>query len=277
MPELPEVHFVVTALNASIKDRRIEAAQLIRSRLAPDTDPQTFADELAGSSVNFVHRRGKNILVDLSNGRTLLTHLRMSGRFLLLPDEKPDPKFAHAVFYFDDGYRLVFDDQRHFGLMKVLKTSDVHASREIVKLAPEPLSDQFSPSYFRSTLLSSKRSIKETLLDQTKVCGLGNIYAAEALFLSGIDPRKRASSLSAKRSGQLHAMIRQVLQQAISIGAEFPVDPEDISGNSYGAGSETAWLVYDRESSPCHKCEKPITRITQGGRSSYFCRKCQRP
>lgn len=276
MPELPEVNFVSNALDKIIAGRKIIDARLIRARLAPDTDSSTFAAELSGATVRVVHRRGKHILIELNNDRTLLTHLRMSGRFLLLGEENEDPKFAHAVFYFEDGGRLVFDDQRHFGLMKILKTEQVSLAKEISKLAPEPFSDEFSTEYLRNKLKASKRSIKETLLDQTKICGLGNIYASEALFLSGIDPRKRSHRISGKRADILHEMIRRVLNEAISLGETITVVPENISGSIYGAGSESAWRVYDREDRPCPGCKHPIARITQAGRSSYFCRRCQR-
>ena len=106
----------------------------------------------------------------------------MSGRFLLLPADRENPKFAHAVFYFSDENRLVFSDQRHFGFMKIVETAHLNEAKEIKKLAPEPFSDEFNRKYFREILKTSKKSLKEFLLDQTKVTGLGNIYAAEAML-----------------------------------------------------------------------------------------------
>src|SRR5688572_7743894 len=187
MPELPEVEIVARSLHSIVSGRTIASASLLRPRLAPDTTPRKFSNHLKDASINFVHRRGKHVLFDLNNGRTLITHLRMSGKFMLLDDEAVDPKFTHAVLYFDAS-RLVFQDQRHFGLMKIVKTSDLHESKEIKKLAPEPLGDAFTNDYLRGVLKSSRRSLKEVLLDQTKVCGLGNIYASESMFLSGASP-----------------------------------------------------------------------------------------
>ena len=175
MPELPEVEHVSRSLNTLVKGRRIASAHLLRERLAPDTTPVQFAEKLGSSAINFIHRRGKHILFDLSNERTLIVHLRMSGRFSLLSAETENPKFTHAVLQFGDNTRLVFDDQRHFGLMKIVDTQVLHESKELAKLAPEPFADDFSLSYLKATLRSSKRSLKELLLDQTKVCGLGNI------------------------------------------------------------------------------------------------------
>ena len=276
MPELPEVEIVARALNTVASGRRIESATLVRERLAPETPPRQFSKLLRGASVNFVHRRGKHVLFDLDNGRTLITHLRMSGKFMLLEAELPDPKFTHAVFHVGDDQRLVFQDQRHFGLMKIVKTIELHQAREISKLAPEPLTDDFTYDYLRSTLQRSNRSLKEVLLDQTKVCGLGNIYASEALFLARANPAIRASKLSKPKTALLFETIRQVLSEAVELGSTMPVVPADIGGSIYGNGSEWEWRVYDREAEPCIACDAPITRIVQGGRSTYFCRKCQR-
>jgi len=276
MPELPEVEIVARSLNAIISAREIVASELLRPRLAPDTSPKRFSKYLGGARINFVHRRGKHILFDLDNGRTLITHLRMSGKFMLLIDATLNPKFTHAVFYFADGDRLVFQDQRHFGLMKIVKTRHLNEAKEIKKLAPEPLSDEFSYEYLRSTLRTSKRSLKEFLLDQTKVCGLGNIYASEAMFLSRADPRISAHRLSKPKTAALFENIRLVLSEAIDLGTSMPIVPDDIGGSIYGNGSEWEWRVYDREREPCVNCKAPITRIVQGGRSTYFCRECQR-
>src|SRR5215204_3917633 len=276
MPELPEVEIVTRSLNKIVSNRRIVSAQLLRARLAPDTTPKKFARQLAGSSPNFVHRRGKHVLFDLDNARTLITHLRMSGKFMLLDADTLDPKFTHAVLYFDDGTRLVFQDQRHFGLMKIVDTAKLNEANEIKKLAPEPMTDAFSYEYLRATLQTSKRSLKEVLLDQTKVCGLGNIYAAEAMFLSRVNPRTIANKLSKPKTGALFDNIRLVLSEAVELGSTMPVVPHDIGGSIYGNGSDWEWRVYDREEQPCINCSSLIVRIVQGGRSTYFCRKCQR-
>jgi formamidopyrimidine-DNA glycosylase len=276
MPELPEVEVVARSLNAVVSNRRIVSSELLRPRLAPDTTPDIFSKNLDDASFNFVHRRGKHVLFDLDNGRTLITHLRMSGKFMLLTSQIPDPKFTHAVFHFSDGSRLVFQDQRHFGLMKIVVTDRLNEANEIGKLAPEPLTDEFTVEYLRFTLKSSKRSLKEVLLDQTKVCGLGNIYAAEAMFLARANPRTAACKLSKPKTAALFESIRRVLSEAVELGTTMPIIPEDIGGSIYGNGSDWEWLVYDRESQPCVNCYQPILRIVQAGRSTYLCRKCQR-
>lgn len=276
MPELPEVEIVARSLSGIVCGKSIVSADLLRPRLAPDITPRRFKNKLAGSSINSVHRRGKHILFDLDNARTLITHLRMSGKFMLLGPDHADPKFTHAILHFSDGTRLVFQDQRHFGLMKIVETAKLSLAREISKLAPEPLGDEFSVEYLRSTLKSSRRTLKEVLLDQTKVCGLGNIYASEAMFLSRANPRTRAFKLSKPKTEQLFTNIRLVLSEAIELGTTLPVVAENIGGSIYGNGSEWEWRVYDRENQPCITCREPIRRIVQGGRSTYYCRTCQR-
>ncbi|MGI8811628.1 MAG: bifunctional DNA-formamidopyrimidine glycosylase/DNA-(apurinic or apyrimidinic site) lyase [Pyrinomonadaceae bacterium] len=276
MPELPEVELVVRALDALISGRQIMSAELFRQRLAPEVTAADFAIMLSYASIRKIARRGKHILFDLDNDRTLIVHLRMSGRFLHLGPDDPNPKFTHAEFHFSDGSRLVFDDQRHFGLMKVVDTAALTGAKELSKLAPEPFSDEFSPESFFASLRSSRRPLKEFLLDQTKVCGLGNIYAAEAMFLAGIHPAKTASLLSRKRSDRLFQTIRDVLIEAIEAGSALNTDPQNSQIGYYSGEYESYWRVYGREDLPCLVCENPIMRFRQAGRSSFYCPSCQK-
>ncbi len=276
MPELPEVELVAQSLNKLVSGRQVVAAELLRERLAPAHSPADFAEKLKNARINFVHRRGKHILFDLDNGNTLIAHLRMTGRFMLLPLERELLKYSHAVFYFSDEMRLVFQDQRHFGMMKIVETANLDQSKELKKLAPEPFGEDFTPAYLRKVLKTSRRSIKEVLLDQTKVLGLGNIYASEAMFLAKVNPQIPAHKVSAKKANALFETSRAVLKESIAHGSTMNVNPESIDGSYYGGGYESHWRVYDRENEPCVICETPIKRITQGGRSTYYCAKCQK-
>ena len=276
MPELPEVELISRSLNSIVKGRTILSAQLFRERLAPDTSQAEFSKKLRRTTINFVHRRGKHILFDMSGEKTLIVHLRMSGRFSLLAAERENPKFTHAVFHFEGENRLVFDDQRHFGLMKIVRTCDLYDAKELKKLAPEPFSEEFSVEYLHQAVKSSKRSLKEFLIDQTKVCGLGNIYACEAMFAAGVDPQKSSHKLSKPSVLRLHESIRAVLNEAISHAENREVDPENLEGNYFSGAIDAGWFVYDREKEPCRNCETAIIRLKQGGRSTYYCRKCQR-
>lgn len=276
MPELPEVELVAKSLNTLVKNRKITAAELLRERLAPETPPPEFAAKLKNTTVNGVKRRGKHILFDLDSGSTLIAHLRMSGRFMLLPLEVEPPKYTHAVFYLEDETRLIFQDQRHFGYMRIVETSKLNESKEIKKLAPEPFSDEFSTDYFHKVLKASRKSLKELLLDQTKVCGLGNIYASEAMFLARINPQTPANAVSRRKAKVLHEKIKEVLADSIAHGSTMNVDPENIDQSYYGGGYEQSWRVYNRENEPCTVCRTPIERLKQNGRSSYYCPVCQK-
>ncbi len=276
MPELPEVELVARALATLIRGRRILAAELLRPRLAPESTPEVFAKSLRGARVLSVNRRGKHILVELDNSLTLIVHLRMTGRFLLLPLERELPKHTHAIFHLDQEQRLIFTDQRHFGLMKLTPTSKLFETKELRALAPEPFSEEFTPDYLKLALSRSRRTLKETLLDQTRVTGLGNIYAAEVLFLARVNPFAVAAEFSSRRIPRLHQAVLDVLNESIAHGSTMNVDPENIDGSYYGGAYEGRWRVYDREGEQCRDCVTRIRRISHGGRSTYFCPRCQR-
>lgn len=276
MPELPEVELISRSLDKLTRGRKILTAQLLRARLAPHTTPRKFASALAAANINSVSRRGKHILIDLDNAKTLIVHLRMSGRFSLLPMEEDEPKFTHAIFHLDGDEKLIFDDQRHFGLMKIVATSNLHEARELSKLAPEPFADEFTPEYLHTMLKASKRSLKEFLLDQTKVTGLGNIYASEAMFHARLHPAMRSNKVARPRAALLFESIRTVLRTAIGGAEMLNVDPRNLEGSYFSQSDDPQWFVYDREGAACVNCKTPVSRLKQGGRSTYFCRICQK-
>jgi len=276
MPELPEVEHVVRALRRAVLGRQIVATEIRLPKLISPTSPSVFNNKLKGSRISSVGRRGKFILIDLDSGKVLVVHLRMTGKFLVLTPDDPLPPHAHAVFYLDDERRLVFRDQRQFGVMKLVANSRLLKTKGITELAPEPFSDEFSVGYLRETLARSRRTLKTLLLDQTRVVGLGNIYAAEALFRSGINPFKTASGLSARRVERLHQAIRDVLRAAVSGSSASRINLENPNGFSYSDAFGKVWQVYEREGKACFKCGARIRRLTHGGRSTYWCPRCQR-
>ncbi|MDT7806732.1 MAG: formamidopyrimidine-DNA glycosylase [Acidobacteriota bacterium] len=275
MPELPEVELVAQALDRAVGGLRVSSAKLIRPGLAPENTPREFARIMRGAVVNSVRRRGKHILAELDNGHVLITHLRMTGRFLLLPTRATLPRHTHARFRLADGRRLVFTDQRHFGLMKLVRADRLAEARELKHLAPEPFSDEFTPDHLARVLASSRRALKEVLLDQTKVTGLGNIYAAEALFIARVNPFVTANSLPRRSVTRLHRAILDVLGEALTHGSTLNVELEKVEASYYGGGYSKRWRVYDREGEPCVKCDAPVNRLSRAGRSTYFCPRCQ--
>src|SRR5258706_1182048 len=267
MPELPEVEHVVRALASAVTGRRIVAADLRLKRLAPDTSRPTFNRKLKGARIEAVTRGGKFILMQLDSAVVLMVHLRMTGKFVRLAADQELPAYAHAIFYLDDDRRLVFCDMRQFGRMKIVAAFRLHNTREISQLAPEPLLDEFTAAYLRQTLLRSRRSLKTLLLDQTRVLGLGNIYAAEALFLARISPFAIAATLSKPRTLRLYQAIRDVLEEAIESGSTLRIDLEDGDGG-YFSSLDKFWRVYERAGEPCARWGARIRRVVQGGRST---------
>jgi formamidopyrimidine-DNA glycosylase len=276
MPELPEVEHVVRALRRAVLGRTVVATEVRLPKLISPTTPSVFKRKLKNATIESIGRRGKYILIELNSDRVLAVHLRMTGQFLILTPDDSLPPHAHAIFYLDDERRLVFRDQRQFGVMKLLEKAELSETKGIKELAPEPFSDDFSLNYLKETLAQSRRTLKTLLLDQTRVLGLGNIYAAEALFRAGINPFKISSELSARRVERLHQAIRDVLRAAVSGNSARRINLENPNGFSYGEAFGRTWHVYEREGEPCFKCGTRIRRLTHGGRSTYWCPKCQR-
>lgn len=276
MPELPEVEHVVRALQCAIAGRRIVAADLKLARLAPSHSRTSFSRKLKGAAIKNVGRRGKFILVHLLNpAAVLMIHLRMTGKFVRLTADQSLPKHAHVIFYLDDDRRLVFCDMRQFGRLKIVNSSRLENTAELRSLAPEPLLDGFSVEYLHEVLGRSRRTIKTLLLDQTRVLGLGNIYASEALFLARINPFAVAATISKTRTARLFQAIRDVLEEAIESGSTLRIDLEDF-GAPYFGSLEKFWRVYERAGVPCVTCGTRIRRVVQAARSTYFCPRCQR-
>jgi formamidopyrimidine-DNA glycosylase len=289
MPELPEVEHVVRALRRVVAGRTIVASTIALPKLIAPTAVTSFNRQIKGAKITGVSRRGKFILIecqmpDRKGGQpskqaaeklrlVLAVHLRMTGNFLYLSLDDELPKHSHAIFYLDNDRRLVFRDQRKFGVMKLVPAAALPETKGIRGLAPEPFGDEFSFDYFRETLSRSRRSLKTLLLDQNKILGLGNIYAVEALFRAGISPFAVAATLNRKRAARLHSAIQEVLKFAVDhIRGSIKLE----EGFSYGEAFERFWQVYDREGEPCVKCGAGIRRATHGGRSTYWCPRCQK-
>lgn len=277
MPELPEVELVARALERLVKGRKILSAKLLRPGLVPDATPAKFARSLRARRIESIGRRGKHILIRLERSLVLVVHLRMTGRFQYLHKKAPLPKHTHAIFHLDDEERrLIFSDQRHFAMMKLVEAAQLDETKELRALAPEPFSEEFTPDYLSRVLSGSRRALKEILLDQKKITGLGNIYAAEAMFRARVNPLIISARFSRRRVPRLHRAILEVLAESIEHGSTLNVDPENIEGSYFGGSYEGRWRVYDREGEPCLDCHGSIRRITQAGRSTYYCPRCQR-
>lgn len=283
MPELPEVETVRRGLVPSMEGARFKQVDVNRAGLRWPF-PNDMRTRLEGAQVLQLRRRSKYILADLDRGESLLIHLGMSGRMTVSGDplgqfthDHPAlQKHDHVVFHMDNGARITFNDPRRFGALDLIDTATAADHKLLATLGPEPLGNDFNESYLQAALKTRMMPIKSALLDQKIIAGLGNIYVCEALFRAGISPRRKAGQISAHRIAALVPIIRDVLQEAIAAGGSSLKDFRQADG-ALGY-FQHRFDVYDREGTPCHRddCGGIIRRITQSGRSSFYCSQCQR-
>lgn len=273
MPELPEVETIVRGLRKAIRGQVIAGLEIKNTASIYPPDKNRFKKLLNGVTIGQIKRRGKNILIELSNNYTLWVHLKMTGHFYYLPKEEPTGKHDHIIFDLaDNGYNLRFNDYRRFGRLRIYPTYEVLGQVGLADLGPEPL--EIKAEDFVSLLKNRTRMIKPALLDQTFIAGLGNIYADESLFLSRLHPKRITSSISHKKLLELHGHTQNVLRRAIrNMGT---------SVYSYdGVNRETGkfqnyLMVYGHEGDPCPNCTHVIIREKIGSRSAHYCPRCQR-
>ena len=283
MPELPEVETIMRGISPFLEGATIRKIRLNRADLRWPF-PENFASRVKGAKVLNLKRRSKYILIGLSTGETLLIHLGMSGK-ILVSDSKignyfyESPKLVnhdHVIFELNDGNIVTYNDPRRFGAMDLAKTYDLNNHKFLKKLGPEPLGNNFNSHYLKMKLLNKESPIKNVLLNQSVVAGLGNIYVCEALFMSGISPKKLACKISENKCEELVQNIRAILISAIEAGGSSLKDFTDIQGNS--GYFQFKFYVYGRENEYCKTttCNRKIKRISQSGRSSFYCPYCQR-
>ncbi len=283
MPELPEVETVRRGLAPVMEGQVIAQADVNRPDLRWPFPPD-MAARLSGQRVERLRRRSKYILCDLGSGETLLIHLGMSGRMLISGDplgrfvhDHPAPeKHDHVVLHMASGARVTFNDPRRFGAMDLMPTDDAEAHPLLAAIGPEPLGNDFHEQHLVTALHGRAMPIKSALLDQRIVAGLGNIYVCESLFRAGIHPARKAGRISAARIASLVPIIRQVLRDAIEAGGSSLRDFRQADGEL--GYFQHAFDVYGREGAPCRTpgCGGTVRRIVQSGRSSFYCRLCQR-
>lgn len=279
MPELPEVETVRRGLNNLTLDLPIQGGEVLLIRtLAYPADVEQFWQGITGKAISGWQRRGKYLLAQLSSGQPagwLGVHLRMTGQLLWLSQDSPLQKHTRIRLFFGSDRELRFVDTRTFGKFWYVppETEIQTIITGLQKLGPEPFAADFSLDYFIDKLSNRRRHIKTLLLDQSIVAGIGNIYADEALFKSGILPSAIATNLTPEQIQKLHQAIIDVLQASIARGGTTFSDFLDLLGVSGNYG-DAAW-VYGRTAQPCRVCGTPIEKIKLGGRSSHFCPNCQ--
>jgi formamidopyrimidine-DNA glycosylase len=281
MPELPEVETVRRGLNQVTLAQPIQGGEIRLERSIAYPHPADFLAAVTGVSIQQWHRRGKYLLAELSapnsaSASWLGVHLRMTGQLLWMSEVEPVQKHCRVRLSFPGGQELRFVDQRTFGQIWWVPsgTPPGQIITGLTRLGPEPFSPEFSVAYLRQCLQGRQRPIKNALLDQAMVAGIGNIYADEALFLSGIQPQTLGALLALPQIERLHGAVIKVLQDSIEARGTTFSDFRDVSGINGNYGG-IAW-VYDRKGQKCRVCESLIERTKLAGRSAHFCPTCQR-
>ena len=270
MPELPEVQTVLSTLEHMIAHKTIESIEILSLDVV-QCDPDEFSRRLKGRSFTSFHRRGKYLLFEMEDV-TLVSHLRMEGKYFVEKQSDPICKHTHVIFHLNDGTDLRYHDVRRFGRMELIERSEDY--RDFHDLGPEPFSDEFNAGYAKEKTKHLKRSLKMTLLDQSFVAGIGNIYADEICFRSGIRPETLVSRISKKRWQMIVDNTVAVLKEAIEHGGS--------TIRSYTSSLGVTGLfqlhidVYGREGQPCHVCGTAIKKVRHGQRGTHFCPMCQR-
>ena len=304
MPELPEVETVCRGLRPAMVGARIAFAETRRADLRYAFPPE-FAARITGRRVGAIDRRGKYILIRLSGddnpdakkagGETLMIHLGMSGRVTVMAAEDAARQRTatsgmaghnsgwamgeahdHVVFEMSNGTRIVYNDPRRFGFMDLFPSVEEPRNRHLAGMGPEPLGEDFSPAHLVAALKGKRTAIKLALLDQKIVAGLGNIYVCEALWRSGISPKRMGHTIGPARAARLVPAIKEVLADAIAAGGSSLRDYVQASGEL--GYFQHAWDAYDREGDACRRpgCGGTVRRIVQSGRSTFYCTAHQR-
>ncbi|MBW4686393.1 MAG: DNA-formamidopyrimidine glycosylase [Komarekiella atlantica HA4396-MV6] len=280
MPELPEVETVRRGLNQLTLNQEITGGDVLLDRtIAYPFSVGEFVTGIKGSAIKTWHRRGKYLLAELTPSPSpswLGVHLRMTGQLLWLHRDEPLHKHTRVRIFFGDQQELRFVDQRTFGQMWWVPPGVAVESiiTGLAKLAADPFSPEFTVEYLALKLQNRRRPIKTALLDQSVVAGLGNIYADEALFKSGVLPETLCTDLQLKQIERLRTAIIQVLETSIEAGGTTFSNFLSVKGTNGNYGG-IAW-VYNRAGEPCRVCDTAIMRIRLAGRSSHFCPQCQR-
>ena len=274
MPELPEVETVVRGLRARLVGRRIVRLEL-RQPAIVRSDVKKFRRALRGARIAGMRRRGKYILIELAgaNGRAShdfwVVHLGMTGQLYAAKNSAPVEKHTHLIAWLSSGEQLRYRDPRRFGRLLWLRADEVEDY--FAALGPEPL--RISPGGFRRLFAGRKAPVKNLLLNQNRLRGVGNIYAGEALFLAGVHPARAAESLSPEELERLYRALRQVLREAIAGQGSTVSDYR--RGDGLPGNYQNSLQVYDREGQPCPNCGQLIERLVLAGRSAHFCPRCQ--
>ena len=287
MPELPEVEVVKKSLEIKLKNLRIKRLNIANNKLRYKIDSKKF-NVIKSQKIISIQRRSKYLLINLNKNFTILAHLGMTGKFFIVDNNKKyktsfyyslkknDTNHDHVTFFFDKKIKLIYNDVRKFGFIKIYPSKDIYNCKHLVSLGPEPLSADFNLNYFNKYIHNKKTKIKDLLMDQKFVAGLGNIYCNEVLFLSKINPSKSIKRINQQGIKNIIKFIKKILKDAISAGGSSIKNFSNVEGKD--GNFQQNFNVYGREKASCNrvKCLGTIKKIYTSNRSSFFCHKCQK-
>ena len=272
MPEMPEVETVRRTLLPLIKGKTIKEVTVWYPKIITG-DAKEFKQQLVGKKITTIDRYAKYLLIRLSGNLTVVSHLRMEGKYRLVKINTKKDKHDHVQIVFSDNSALRYNDVRKFGRMQLIKTGTEKEKTGISKLGAEPNSAAFTVSYLQNGLARKKKNIKNTLLDQSVVAGLGNIYVDEVLWETKIHPLSQANTIPAERVAQLHDNINSLIELAIAERGTTIHTYLDANGKT--GGFQKMLQVYGHKGEPCVRCGTPLEKIKVNGRGTTFCPKCQ--
>jgi len=274
MPELPEVETIVADLRPHLVGRTIVHCELRFPSIVRHPEPERFIDSITGLRIEGVGRRGKFMLIALGEGRLLVVHLGMSGQLRLVDATAEIENHTHVILDLDDNRHLRYRDPRRFGRLLLGTEDELLMSGTLPKLGPEPIDPTFDADELYKRFRKRRAPLKALLLDQAMVAGVGNIYADESLYRARLRPDRAAGSLSRKSVRRLHESLRDSLETAIRNRGS-SVDTYRDAWGEVGNQQESL-LVYGRAGEPCFTCGRPLSIVRIAGRSTVFCRRCQR-
>lgn len=274
MPELPEVETITRALDAHLNGKHFTAIKTFIPAIRYPLDLEN-RPELVGQKIIAVRRRARYIIIELKNRWAFVMHLGMSGAIRIVPAEETKRKHDHVFFHLSDGLTMRYECPRRFGFIKtcLLDAPGAHPS-VLVNLGVEPLSDDFTADYLHENLKKRSGPVKNAIMNNKIVVGVGNIYAAESLFAAGVSPLRKASTLTRAQCAKLVKIIREVLKRSIEAGGTTISDYKQVDGSE---GHFVQQLkIYGKYGLPCPECGTTVSKVILGGRSSCFCPKCQK-
>lgn len=273
MPELPEVETVRQTLRQLVLNKKITDVTVLWDNIIKlPLESEAFRQELIGQTVQEINRKGKFLILEFDD-ISMVSHLRMEGKYGVYPAAEPMKKHTHVIFQLDDGTELRYNDVRKFGTMHIFKKGEEINQKPLSLLGPDPFDDSFTADYFYNRLQKTQRTIKAVLLDQSIVAGLGNIYVDETLFRAGVHPERKSNLLSRKQVEKVRQAAIETIEEAIQQGGT--TIRSYVNSQGQIGMFQQRLFVYGKEEEPCKNCGTPIEKIKVSNRGTHYCRNCQ--